>query len=379
MDTPRSIGLRFGLALALIAVLSLPAAPPGFAISTPTVTLAGTVLRGLSKLTPTGPTDSATPVTLGVGIAHSNDAQEEAYLESIYTPGDPLYEQYLDPVAYQQRFGVPQSSLDAVSGWLRSGGLTVTTVPSATDYALASGTAGQVAQLLSISFSNFVVNGVSHYAATVDPSVPATLGIETIAGLDNIQGPQLIPHSTSTSAQVPPATSVPPQIGLTTPQVLWDIYDQPASNKGEGQSMAIFGWGVTDGVADDLRRFELEYSFPATQVTISHFGSETAVTDTIGAGEWRLDTQAATGMAPNTTGVKLYFGKAGTDPDLIAAYKAWVNDRSGPLQGQLVVQRPRGGACHRLVHGRTWQPQWCAGLRQPEPGPVRAGTAAGRD
>ena len=76
---------------------------------------------------PTGPTDSATPVTLGVGIAHSNDAQEEAYLESTCTPGDPLYEQYLDPVAYQQRFGVPQSSLDAVSGWLRSGGLTVTT------------------------------------------------------------------------------------------------------------------------------------------------------------------------------------------------------------------------------------------------------------
>jgi hypothetical protein len=32
---------------------------------------------------------------------------------------------------------------------------------------------------------------------------------------------------------------------------VWDVYDQPAANKGEGQSMAIFGWRVTDGVQDD--------------------------------------------------------------------------------------------------------------------------------
>jgi subtilase family serine protease len=203
----------------MVAALALPSAPPGLAVAAPTVTLTGTVLRRLSKLTALGPTDPGTPVTLGIGLAHPNDAQEEAYLESLYTPADPLYEQFLDPDTYQQQFGVPQASLDAVTGWLRTGGLNVTTLPGTTDYALATGTAGQVAQLLNVTFSNFSVDGAIHYATTVDPSVPATLGIEAIAGLDNVQGPRLIPHSTSTSAQAPSATpSVPPQIGLTTPQ-----------------------------------------------------------------------------------------------------------------------------------------------------------------
>src|SRR5258708_26760595 len=38
-------------------------------------------------------------------------------------------------------------------------------------------------------------------------------------------------------------------------------------------------------------------------------------------------------MAPDTEGLQLYFGAAGTDPDLIAAYKAWAADPKGPLQG----------------------------------------------
>ena len=323
---------RFALASALLLASVASATPAHVAVAAPTVTLTGSVLRGLSKLTPTGLTDPATPVSLGVGLVHPNDAAEEAYLQALYTPDNPLFEQFLDPDTYQQQFGVPQANLDALTGWMRSGGLNITTIPGTTDYVLASGTAGQVEQLLNISLMNFSIDSVTRYATTVDPTVPAGLGIEAIAGLDNIQGPRLINHSSSATTQAAPAPPTPPQIGLTTPSVLWDIYDQPAANKGEGQAMAIFGWGVTDGVQDDLRRFELEYGLPATPLTITYYGTE-PITDTIGAGEWRLDTQSSTGMAPNVTGEKLYFGNAGTDPDLIAAYKGWVNDRSGPLQG----------------------------------------------
>ncbi len=329
---PRRVA-RFVFAAGLVIGASVSASPPGFAEISPTTTLSGTVLRGLSKLTPLGPTDPSTTISLGVGLAHPNDALEDAYLEALYTPGNPLFEQFLDPDTYQQQFGVPQVKLDALTGWLRSGGLTTTSVPGTTDYVLASGTAGQVQQLLNVRLSNFSIDGAVHYATTVDPTVPTSLGIEAIAGVDNIQGPRLIPHSSATPTR--PAASAPavPETGLTTPQVLWDIYDQPAVNKGEGQSMAIFGWGVTDGVVDDLRRFQLEYGLPATPITVNYYGAESQVTDTIGAVEWRLDTQASIGMAPNVTGEKLYFGKAGTDADLIAAYKGWVNDRNGPLQG----------------------------------------------
>jgi hypothetical protein len=122
-------------------------------------------------------------------------------------------------------------------------------------------------------------------------------------------------------------------MGLTTPPVLWSIYNQPSVNKGEGQQMAIFGWGTTNNTANDLQAFEHEYGLPAVPLTISYFGTETAITDSIGEGEWNIDTQASTGMAPNVVGEHLYFGKAGTDADLVAAYHAWAADRNGPLQG----------------------------------------------
>ena len=120
---------------------------------------------------------------------------------------------------------------------------------------------------------------------------------------------------------------------LTSPSDLWSIYNQPSGDKGEGQSMAIFGWGTTNNTLSDLRQFEVENKLPGIPLTITYFGTESQITDSIGEVEWDLDTQASTGMAPNAVAERLYFGKAGTDPDLLGAYHGWVADKHGPQQG----------------------------------------------
>src|SRR5258708_35433457 len=101
-------------------------------------------------------------------------------------------------------------------------------------------------------------------------------------------------------------------MNLTTPPALWSIYDQPGNNKGEGQQMAIFGWGTTNNTINDLRSFEREYSLPSVPVTISYYGTATAITDSGGRGGRNIDTQASTGMAPHAGGVHRQFGEAGT-------------------------------------------------------------------
>jgi hypothetical protein len=98
--------------------------------------------------------------------------------------------------------------------------------------------------------------------------------------------------------------------------------------------MAIFGWGTTDGVVNDLRSFESEFALPQAPVTVQHYGA-TDTPDTSGDGatvEWELDTQASTGMAPNVQGETLYFGHHNTDADILAAITAWANDANGPKQ-----------------------------------------------
>ena len=98
--------------------------------------------------------------------------------------------------------------------------------------------------------------------------------------------------------------------------------------------MAIIGWGVTDPVIPDLRSFEAEWGLPAVPVSVKRYG-DTSTPDTSGdgaTGEWELDTQASTGMAPNVGSEALYFAHHSTDADILAAIAGWVNDRKGPLQ-----------------------------------------------
>ena len=322
-------------ALALAAMVAPIGASPGLA-DAGNVVLTNNVLQGLSTLTPIGDTAPSAAIGIGVGLQGSNSAAEAAYLAGEYDPTSPLYGQYLDPAGYESQFGVPADRYNSAVSWLGSTGLQVQTIPGSSEYVIATGSVAQVESLLSLQIKNFVSNGRAFYANVNAPTVPAALEIIAITGLNNVEGPRLSPqtHAAPGTVATRPSTLSPSaDMNLTTPPGLWSIYDQPANNKGEGQQMAIFGWGTTNNTANDLQAFEHEYGLPAVPLTISYYGTEAAITDSGGEGEWNIDTQASTGMAPNVVREHLYFGKAGTDADLVAAYHAWAADRSGPLQG----------------------------------------------
>jgi pseudomonalisin len=314
----------------LCAALLLPAKA---AAADPTAILVNNVLHSISVLTPTGPTDPARVIGIGVGLQGADPAGEASYIAGEYDPTSALYGQFLDSDQYEQRFGVPQSRVDAAVAWLRASGLTVQAMPGVSEYLLASGTVAQVQSLLRISIANYHIDSGDFYANTNAPSVPASLGVIGIAGLNSFEGPRLTTRTAATPAARPVTLGPATDTGLTAPTDLWSIYDQPANNKGEGQKMAIFGWGTTKNTLTDLRQFEVENKLPAMPVSIAYYGTETAVTDPIGEVEWDLDTQASTGMAPNAVAERLYFAKAGTDADLLAAYNGWAGDKQGPLQG----------------------------------------------
>lgn len=321
---------------ALIAAAAIVASPSSGLADSTTVVLTNNVLQGISTLTPVGDASPSAPIGIGIGLQGANPAGEEAYLAAEYDPSSALYGQYLDPADYETQFGVPADRYNSAVSWLGSTGLQVQGVTGSSEYILASGSVAQVESLLNVQIKDFVSNGRPFYANVNAPTVPAALQAIAITGLNNIEGPRLSPqaHAKPGTAATRPSTLSPSaNMNLTTPPDLWSIYDQPANNKGEGQQMAIFGWGTTNNTINDLRSFEREYSLPSVPVTISYYGTETAITDSGGEGEWNIDTQASTGMAPNVVGEKLYFAKAGTDADLLAAYNAWAADRKGPFQG----------------------------------------------
>ena len=301
-----------------------------------TTTLTRAVVHHLDAATALGPLPSSQQVTGGVVLKNPNEAAEDAYVASLYDPSSPSYQQFLDPDQFNLQFGVPAATTQAAQAWLAGGGLQVATVPGATNYLLATGTVAQVQTLFGTTLGRYSAGGRTFYANSVAPTVPASLPILTVLGLNDLA--RFSTHhggatGASTTTVAAPTGSVP-QTGLLTPQALWSIYHQPAGNRGNGQSMAIFGWGVTPDTITHLRSFEHEFGLPEVPVTIRYFGS-TATPDTDDGAdvEWDLDAQSSTGMAPDVQSETLYFAHHNSDADILAALAAWVNDKKGPLQG----------------------------------------------
>ncbi|TME95389.1 MAG: hypothetical protein E6I52_22435 [Chloroflexi bacterium] len=326
--------MRSGLvrATALLLAVVTSVVPVTHTQADTNAVLVNNVLHSISVLTPLHSTDPNRMIGLGIGLQGGNPSGELAYIAGEYDPTSSLYGQFLDPDQYEQKFGVTQSRFNATVAWLQSGGLSVQTVAGVSEYILASGTVSQVQSLLHISIADYHIDAGDFYANTSPPTVPASLGVVGIAGLNNLEGPRLS-RRTSPGTPGPAAPSASMDTSLTSPSDLWSIYNQPSGDKGEGQSMAIFGWGTTNNTLSDLRQFEVENKLPGIPLTITYFGTESQITDSIGEVEWDLDTQASTGMAPNAVAERLYFGKAGTDPDLLGAYHGWVADKHGPQQG----------------------------------------------
>jgi pseudomonalisin len=331
---------RILIALAAVGCAALlGAGSPAHAGSGATTTLSTDVVHNLSLATLTGAVPATQTVTVGVFLSNPNQAAEDAYVKQLYDPSSPNYGNYLDPDTFNTQFGVPATSFQAAETWAQGAGLTVTPIESSTQYFLASGSAAQVETAFGTPLNTYTAAGRSFYANTLAPTVPASLGIADVFGLNNfnrlhIPRVQATGTTTNTTETIPPGTTVP-KTGLLSIRDLWSIYDAPTTNAGNGQTMAIFGWGVTDPVIPDLRSFEAEWGLPGVPISVKKYG-DTSTPDTSGdgaTGEWELDTQASTGMAPNVTGETLYFSRHNNDAEALASFVGWANDKHGPLQG----------------------------------------------
>ena len=336
---PVVIAVALGTAAFGVMPARADAADPFLALGGQT-SLTSDVLNHLDQLVPTGAYDPARALTIGVSLKRPDPAGEDAYIADAYNPRSPTFRRFLDVAGFKQRFGVSAARHHAALDWLHRNGLATTEVKGSTEYVLATGPAAAVERMLGVTELTYSFSGTDFFANTEAPTVPASLGVLGIAGLESWSRMKTMQQWQKNLPASPqgPLASPPINVGSTTPSDLWSIYDQPANNTGQGERMAIFGWGATDSLGADvvgnLRNFEDTYTLPHVPVTIEHFGAPgEQITDSGGTGEWNLDLPASTGMAPGVESIHLYFGVSGGDEDILAAYNAWDNDPAGPRQG----------------------------------------------
>ena len=328
---------RPALALAAATVLGLMALPS--ANATPTTAFTGAVLTGLSSAVDHGPTPAATRVQVALTLPRPHEAAELAEYAALYTPGSPQFHHFLSVDQFVSRFGVAPAKTSALKTWATSTGARLVQVSAPGDMVLVDGSAAQIDKLFGVTLHDYSSMGRNYFATPTAPRVPSALGVDGVLGLDSFRGmaTQLAQRPKRRSDL--PASPRPLQSscaapgycnGLTTPRDMWSTYDMPDSNKGSGQRMAIFGEGKVVKVIEDLRGFEEFNHLPRVNVRVVSVGDDFKSND--GAGEWDIDMQASTGMAPDVAGLDLYFGKSLSDPSVLAVFQKWAGDKHGPLQ-----------------------------------------------
>ncbi len=109
----------------------------------------------------------------------------QQFLEEAHRPGSPSYHRWLTPEQFAADYGVTDSEMAAVQGWLEQQGFSVKRVTRGRSAIEFSGTAVQVRSVFHSEIHIYKVNGERHYANNLDPQVPAALA-PVIAGITPI-------------------------------------------------------------------------------------------------------------------------------------------------------------------------------------------------
>ena len=178
-------------------------------------------------------------------------AEQEQALNTLITelhdPQSPNYQHWLTPSEIGAQFGLAQSDIQAISNWLQQQGFTINSVyPNrmVIDY---SGTAAQVRTAFRTDIHNFNVNGVTRFANTNDPSIPAALApaVVGIASLNDFPPKRLmrLQHPEYSNGGFVCGVGSMFPCNLLTPPDLATIYNfNPvftAGKAGQGQTIAL--------------------------------------------------------------------------------------------------------------------------------------------
>jgi subtilase family serine protease len=298
-----------------------------------------------------------------VYLAPRNAAGLAATAMAVSTPGNQAYRHFLRPAQVQARYGATAAQVSAIRAWLRSAGLTVTSVRNhvAGGYVAARGPVAAARRAFAVRFARYRVAGQGVVRAPQQAaSVPARVAASVleITGLSTAR--QVMRPQTASAGGLPPpgpnywvarpcgryynqkiATGKPPAYGRHwpwavcgyTPRQLRSVYGVTASGAtGAGQTVAIvdaYASPTMPGDANKYARATGDRPFAGGQyrqyLPSKFTGAGPAVCGAQGwYGEQTLDIESVHGMAPRAN-IRYVAAASCFDTDLASALALIVN------------------------------------------------------
>jgi subtilase family serine protease len=141
------------------------------------------------------------PVGDGLSMDHMmlqlkrSPEQEKAaakFVDELHDPKSANFHKWLSASEFGRNYGLAESDIQAITGWLESHGFVVNAVYPSGMLIDFSGSAGQVGRAFHTSIHNLDVGGVRHIANVGDPQIPAALA-PAVAGIVSLH--DFKPHS----------------------------------------------------------------------------------------------------------------------------------------------------------------------------------------
>jgi pseudomonalisin len=251
----------------------------------------------------------STPIHVNLGLQIQNRAAAQAFVQHITTPGDPLFQQELEPSDFIASYSPSSAQVQSVVNYLTGAGFSNVQVEPNNLMIAADGTAAAVRQAFNTQLGAYLVNGKSVYANLSEAQVPDSLSglVVAVLGLNNAA--QMTIPTAETAA-----VNLPVFPGSYRPKDLLAAYDAGTSATGSKTAIAIFAEGDVTGVVSDLRLAEASNKLPKVPVKVVQVGL--ASTDTSGADEFDMDTQYSTGMANSVSTLYIYTTTSLSDSDV---------------------------------------------------------------
>ncbi len=239
---------------------------------------------------PVDPSYQLNYVTLIIAPSPSQQAALDQLLAQQQDRSSANFHKWLTPEQYADRFGMSQSDVAKITGWLEAQGFTVLQVPRGRNSVIFSGTAAQIQAAFNTEIHRYDVHGESHIANSSPVSLPAALsGVVTgVRGLHDFrQKPMYVrpvtgdadgphPHYTTTIQGNTTYFIAPGDIA--TLYDLSPLYNATTPIDGTGQKLAIVG--QTDIYLADLVDFRTGFNLPSFTCTTGNTGLITSCNTT---------------------------------------------------------------------------------------------------
>jgi subtilase family serine protease len=322
----------------LVAMGGMAATSASAAVGASTTWVAtATKATSIPGATLTGDASASAAVSLAVTLKPRNAQAEQAALKAMYQPGSPTFQHFLSPAQWKAAYAPTTAQVDAVTSYLSGYGFTGLSVQGDQLLITAKGTVGEAEQAFNTTIGDYSMPNGGTFRANIGPAeVPAALGgiVQAVVGLSDWRLPTPAPARMTKQPASAGSPVIPNEV---PPKDFQNTYDATGTPTGAKTAVALFTEGNVSSAITNLRLAESTFGLPKVAVTVVPVGPQSS--DTSGADEWDLDTQASSAMATTLKHIYLYNVGNLDDTDLDTAFAAFVS------QDKAVAMSASVGGC----------------------------------